>query len=144
LLPPRVPACGLQDSEAALFQNVPPWSFASSRRTNSINSIFKNEVPAWKGPGLSDNHCVELELRSTALTVTVLIVFVGLVLATLFRLVLASLAALLARLTALALVGLTRLTTLLALSVLIALLTFLLHIVRHKYTLLKKARNCAF
>src|SRR5258708_30535061 len=71
-------------------------------------------------------------LRSATLTVAVLILFVGLVLAALFLLVLAALAALLslsrlAGLTAL-LALLTGLTALLALSELIA---FLLHIVCH-------------
>jgi type II secretory pathway component PulF len=98
-----------------------------------------------KRAGTSINHCVrKRELGSTTLTVAVLIVFVGLVLATLLRLVLPRLAALLSRLTTLV-SGLTTLlsglTALLALSELVALLTFLLHIVCHKKHTPEKARS---
>jgi hypothetical protein len=75
------------------------------------------------------------ELRRTTLTVAILVVcFVDVVLPTLFWLVLAGLAALLA------LSVLSRLTALLALSTLATWLFFLLHIVSHKRSLLRKRR----
>jgi len=85
------------------------------------------------------DHCIERELRSTTLTIAILIVVFFLVfrlaLAWLFRLVLIGLVAVLT------LSMLTGLTTLLALSILAALLTLLLHIVCHKTFLLRKARE---
>jgi hypothetical protein len=77
------------------------------------------------------------ELGGTALTVAILIVFVGLVLATLLRLVLSGLTALLALLSRLTLSGLS---ALLALSELVALLVFLVHIICHKKHSPEKAR----
>jgi type II secretory pathway component PulF len=78
------------------------------------------------------------------LTVTVLIVFIRLVLAALFLLVLPRLATLLSGLAALlALSELPRLTALLALSDLVTLLPFLLHIICHKNTLLEKREQAA-
>jgi hypothetical protein len=72
------------------------------------------------------------KLRSAALTVAVLVLFVGLVLTALFLLVLPGLAALLV------LSLLSGLTALLALSELV---TLFLHIVRHKNNSPEKART---
>jgi fatty acid desaturase len=73
------------------------------------------------------------KLRSTPLTVAVLVVFfLDFVLPTLLRLVLAALAALLALFT------LSGLAALLALSALVTLLPLLLHVVSHKTFLLRK------
>jgi hypothetical protein len=92
---------------------------------------FKKEVPAL--PGLP--YRVITKLRSAALTVAILIVFLSVILslATLLRLVLSGLTTLLglSRLSAL-LTVLSRLTRLLTLSILIALLALLFYIVCHK------------
>jgi preprotein translocase subunit Sec61beta len=93
--------------------------------------------PKWAG---TLSYCIEEELGRTTLTVTVLIVFVCLVLATLLLLVRIVLAGLLTGLTLPVLAGLT---TMLTLSGLVALLTFFLHIVCHKEVLLDKAQLSA-
>jgi hypothetical protein len=85
-------------------------------------------------PGLQSFIALKRNLGSAALTVAVLILFVGLVLTALLLLILAGLTALLA------LSWLSGLSALLALS---GLATFLLRIVCHRIILLKKRGRAA-
>jgi hypothetical protein len=89
----------------------------------------------------TSNSSLKKKLGGATLTVAILILFVGLVLTALLGLVLAGLAALLTLLltglaAVLALPVLTRLTAL------VALIALFIHIVCHKYVLLKKRETC--
>jgi hypothetical protein len=134
-----------------------PAACPTLRATAFKKGSFRTDLNViWKPPGHSlllpkmksrrmagtSNTALKRQLGGATLTVAILILIVGLVLTALLGLVLAGLTALLALLLLTGLTAVLALSVLTRLTALLALIALFIHIVCHKYVLLKKRETC--